>query len=166
MKTSRPRRMRVMSGEPRPARRMVMTRMESATTKTTLLTMWKERCGPKRMVRTARAEEVDGAEEEKGGDGDEVVDGVEQARIGERVDAQGEGELIEHPEADAVEDGEEGEPEEEGVEASAEEGVEAGEQTDGGDGGAQKEEELVVVEEAQDFTAREEWIGRRHGRLW
>ena len=59
------------------------------------------------------------------------------------------------PETLAVEDGEESQPEEHGVEFAAEEGECDGDQSESGKGGAEEEVELVVMEGSENLAGRQ-----------
>ncbi len=72
--------------------------------------------------------------------------------------------LVRHPHAGAVENGEEGKPEEDRIKAATEDGEGGGEQADGGDGCAEKEVDLLVVKGAQELADRGLQVGWGHGR--
>jgi hypothetical protein len=80
--------------------------------------------------------------------------------IGLRGGEDGDWEL--EPEADAVEDGEESEPEEHGVEFAAEERDGQREKTEGGECGSEEEIEPVVAKDLENLLCGPLWVGFAH----
>ena len=108
------------------------------------------------------SEETGGLEVKEGWDGDEVVGGFAQAGEEDgRGHHQGEEPRLK-PETLTVEDGEEGQPEEHRVELAAEEGEGDGDESKGGEGGAEEEVELVVVEGAENLACGQLRVGQVH----
>ncbi len=66
------------------------------------------------------------------------------------------------PQALTVEDGEEGQPEEHGVEFAAEKGECTETESESGEGGAEEEVELVVMEGPENLAGRQLRVGDVH----
>ena len=90
---------------------------------------------------------------EEGGNGNEVVAGdaqiAKEGRVSEEYD-----EFNVEPESLTIEDGEEREPEEHGVELAPEKGEGESDEADGGEGCTEKEVQLAVMKDVEDLGGR------------